>query len=140
MKTLISGEKLSPVGRQIEQFLKYIGLDTEEASIMENNLTDMSVSFSVVYRIPINLVQSTSEIVDQYISHLRDRLRKSEEVTRMVMDVQKENERLIAENSRLTLEVEELTPLRNHYEVEMKLRHGEVLIGLDGVQVKSGLR
>lgn len=140
MKVLIPGEKLSPVANQIAQFLKYVGLDTAEASIMENTISDMNLRFSLVFTLPMSFNYSSSEVVDSYISKLRENIRNSEEVKRMVMDVQKENERLIAENSRLTMEVEELTPLRNHYEIEMKLRHGEVLMGLDGVPVKSGLK
>lgn len=125
----------------VKFFFKNIGLGGSYTHISATAPgSDLTQSFAVVFKLPTSIHYSSRETMDGFISELRDKVRKSEEVTRMIMDVQRENERLIAENSRLTLEIEELTPLRNHYEVEMKLRHGEVLIGLDGVQVKSGLR
>ena len=141
MKTLIKDEILSPAGQQIAWFLKNVGLDSDGVHLHEVHNADLNLRFSVMFAIPLNMHYSTSETVDSYISSLRERIRNSDEVTRMVMDIEVENKKLKEQVYELKTQVLELTPFKHHFETEMKLRHGDRLtLGFDGLPVRSGLR
>lgn len=135
-------KKISPAGEMMDWFRKNIGLTGREISCREFGSPDDKIyNFSIHFAVNIHPYQfSVTEQIDSYVSTLRERVRDSEEVKRMVMDVVATKDELQYKVNELQKELEELRPLKNHYDIEMKLRHGD-MIPIDGLGIpKSGLR
>ena len=141
MKGTISTE--TAIAQMFKEFMKYVGFKNANVSVFEGARVDTDITVGIAFKIPVSFHHSETEIADRFISALREDIRNGEEFQRLASDIIKQRDQALNDVARLTMEVEELTPLRHHFETEMKLRHG-TFVEAEGIKSsmipKSGLK
>lgn len=109
-----------------KDFLEFVGLDQfDPESILH---PDQSGSICLVYRISSRDLASCqsdlSKVTDVILKPIADAIGESKFAKSMVSDLRKELEKAKSQVESLRTEVQSLLPYKQHFEVEMKLRHG----------------